>query len=186
MGHEPHLKCNLGPCRNAWTLSCSICFVCVHIFFTVPHPLNSWTQYGNGVTPLYRTCRWDARRERAIPIRLDNFGLTGVVCWGAFQTQISDYIIVFIFETFVWYLFPIQKMWFPPFLLPPIRSIFPHYIHKHWITLFCWKDIIWLSCGEESVLTRSFHWFFVSCVCTNRAGSYPSGPAPRPRHRHGV
>ena len=85
----------LGPCLVHFVL-------CVFTFSSLwSHPLNRGTQYVMEWQTLYRTYRWDARRERAIPIRLDNFGLTGVVCWGAFQTQISDYIIVFVFDTFV-------------------------------------------------------------------------------------
>ena len=85
----------LGPCLVQFVL-------CVFILSSLwSHPLRIYTHHGDGATTLYRACRWDARHERAILIRLDNFGLTGVVCWGTFQTQISDYIIMFIFDTFV-------------------------------------------------------------------------------------
>ena len=109
----------LGPCLVQFVL-------CVFILSSLwSHPLRINTHHGDGATTLYRRSRLDARHERASPIRLENFGLTGVVCWDTFKSPTSNKFILFIFVFILLHIVSFSKFGFPMFFWTSVPSNTP-------------------------------------------------------------
>ena len=166
---------------------CLVQFVlCVFILSSLwSHPLRINTHHGDGATTLYRRSRLDARHERASPIRLENFGLTGVVCWDTFKPPTSNKFILFIFVFIFFILFRSQNLVSPCFFGPASNPILPNYIHKHGTIMLSSRDLFWLSVEKKSPSPNLYQFPFVMHVPV-AAGSYITVPAARLHHGHGA